>query len=447
MSELIGRLHPLMVHLPAGILLLACLAGFVAGKWQRWGNPLAWLFVTGTAGALLSVWSGLQMAPQGSYEMNTLSWHKWLGISIVVLGCWQSWQVLRHPQQRPSGALFLLPNGLLLALILAAGHLGGTLTHGPGFLAEGLSENNGAGRELRIDLSDQDSAEVYAHLVQPLLAHACTGCHQPGRMNGGLDLSSPEGIAAGGLSGTVIKAGQAAESELFRRVSLPASHPKFMPSAGPALSYQQVKVLEWWIANGASFDQLIQDAERSPELAKLLEERFQWTPASQNPLAGLPIPGPASESVLDSLRSLGFIIKPVAYGEAALEAMPSTSGARIEMAQLRALLAIREQLVWLNLAGVQLPDEALEVISQMPNLVKLRLERNDLSDKGLAGLTGLRHLRSLNLFGTGLQDSGLRNLAAFPSLEILYVGNTSVTPGGIQALLGAKPGLEVVVEE
>ncbi|MDX2284510.1 MAG: c-type cytochrome domain-containing protein [Bacteroidia bacterium] len=453
MNELIGRLHPLLVHLPAGVLLIACLAGYAVsrGKWQRLGNPLAWLFAAGSLGALLSVWSGLQLAQQGSYEADTLGWHKWLGIGTAALSAFLAWQVLRRPLERPSGPIFLIPNTLLLLLIFATGHLGGSLTHGPEFLAERSPRwiQRIAGyepfRAASADLSRSDSAQIYRHLIQPVLDQSCAGCHRPGRMNGGLDLSSPEAIAKGGISGPVIRPGNPQESELFHRVALPAHHPKFMPTSGPALTFEQVQLLEWWIAAGASYDQQIQDAERSPAISRILEQHYRWTPAGDNPLAGLNLPAaPPSAALLDSLRGLGFIIKPVAHDESALEVMPAKSGVQVRTEQVAALLRIREQIVWLNLAGAQVQDGALQHIARMPNLVKLRLERNPVSDAGIAGLAGLRHLRSLNLFSTGVTDAGLRSLAAAESLQTIYLGGTRATPGGISALQAAQPGLQIV---
>ena len=57
----------------------------------------------------------------------------------------------------------------------------------------------------------------------------------------------------GGKHGPVIKAGNVKGSELFRRVTLPPSDDDAMPPQGKRpLSANEIKLIELWIAAGAS---------------------------------------------------------------------------------------------------------------------------------------------------------------------------------------------------
>ena len=67
-------------------------------------------------------------------------------------------------------------------------------------------------------------------------------------------ITSKEGIEKGGENGEVILPGKAHDSELFVRVTLPQKSKKFMPPKGEPLTYSELKIMEWWVASGASFD-------------------------------------------------------------------------------------------------------------------------------------------------------------------------------------------------
>jgi hypothetical protein len=449
MGEWIGNLHPLAVHVPAGVLLLAGLAALL-GRRLLGGRALALLFGFGALGAWLSVLSGLRLAEQGSYALGTLTPHKWLGIGTAALA---SLLALLHLRAEAAYGRWLLPslNGVLLGALFATGHLGGSMTHGEDYLSEkapgwfqGLMGYMPPA-EAVASLAGSDSAAAYELLIQPLLEQKCLRCHQGREANGGLDMSDTARLRQGGRGGNTLLPGNPGESELFRRVALPASHPRFMPPSGPALSFEQVRLLEWWIASGASFRQPLSALEPGPEVGALLRERYGWSPPSENPLAGLAIP-PAPQSALDSLRAAGFLVKPISSESPALEVMPAKSGVALGPAALKALAGLRAQIVWLNLAGAGIGDAELALLGEMPNLLRLRLERNPLGDGGLAALRGMGRLQSLNLYGTKLSNRGLALLEAMPSLREVYAGSTAATAEGARALEAARPGLRVHLE-
>lgn len=446
MGEWIGNLHPLAVHVPAGGLLLACLLAFGGGR-VLGRRGLALLFGFGALGAWLSVLSGLNLAQQGSYALGTLTPHKWLGIGSAVLA---SLLALLHLRAPGAYGRWLLPSlsAALLGAIFATGHLGGSMTHGEDYLSakapgwfQGLMGYVPPAEPL-VSLAAGDSVAAYAALIQPLLDQKCLRCHQGAEANGGLDLSDTASLRRGGRGGNTLLPGNPRESELFRRVALPAHHPRFMPPSGPALSFEQVRLLEWWIAAGASFRQPVSALAPGPEIGALLRERYGWSPPSENPLAGLAIP-PASAAALDSLRAAGFIVKPISSESPALEVMPAKSGLRLGPEALRALAGLRAQIVWLNLGGAGISDAALASLGELPNLLRLRLERNPLGDEGLAALRGMGRLQSLNLYGTKLSNRGLTLLETLPSLREVYAGSTAATPEGARALEAARPGLRV----
>lgn len=87
-------------------------------------------------------------------------------------------------------------------------------------------------------------------IVQPILAERCVMCHAGEGAPLGLRLESFESLMKGSSKGAVVKAGDAAGSELIRRIkgeSLPR-----MPLTGPPfLSAGEIALFERWVADGA----------------------------------------------------------------------------------------------------------------------------------------------------------------------------------------------------
>ena len=52
--------------------------------------------------------------------------------------------------------------------------------------------------------------------IRPVLQRSCQGCHQPNLKSSGLDLTTFEGLAAGGKHGATFKPGTLAESLLLK---------------------------------------------------------------------------------------------------------------------------------------------------------------------------------------------------------------------------------------
>lgn len=87
--------------------------------------------------------------------------------------------------------------------------------------------------------------------IAPLLTQRCVVCHSGPNAAAGLRLDSHASAMAGGTRGTVVKAGDAANSELIRRVK-GQSQPR-MPMTGPPwLSEAEVALLARWIDGGAA---------------------------------------------------------------------------------------------------------------------------------------------------------------------------------------------------
>lgn len=92
------------------------------------------------------------------------------------------------------------------------------------------------------------AAPLFEQSIAPLLEANCVDCHRPGKQKGELDLSTAEGVMAGGESGPVVVPGSPAESLLYEQV-----HHGEMPKRSAPLSTEKQQAIHDWIASGAGF--------------------------------------------------------------------------------------------------------------------------------------------------------------------------------------------------
>lgn len=94
------------------------------------------------------------------------------------------------------------------------------------------------------------AAPTYAD-VAPLLAERCVVCHSGTAAPSGLRLDSLDAVLKGSQRGPVVRAGDAAGSELVRRIK-GQSQPRMPMTGPPYLSDVQIDLVERWVADGLS---------------------------------------------------------------------------------------------------------------------------------------------------------------------------------------------------
>jgi WD40 repeat protein len=87
--------------------------------------------------------------------------------------------------------------------------------------------------------------------VRPILQRHCSGCHQPAKQGGNLQLISYELFKKGGESGASFVAGKPEDSNIVKQIS--GTKPE-MPLNSDPLTSKQVETIRNWIAQGASDD-------------------------------------------------------------------------------------------------------------------------------------------------------------------------------------------------
>src|SRR3954454_1129672 len=92
----------------------------------------------------------------------------------------------------------------------------------------------------------------YYRDVRPVIQRNCQGCHQPNLKSSDLDLTTYEGLKAGGKRGVPFKPGQPGESLLLKYIT---GEPKPQrPRGQPPLPAEQIEIVRNWITAGATDD-------------------------------------------------------------------------------------------------------------------------------------------------------------------------------------------------
>ena len=262
--QFFGRLHPLLVHFPIGLLVVALVLELLtlSGKRKGLREGINWMVYIGAGVAVCAALFGWFLKTQDEYSGDLVDNHQYTGIATAVLAVITA-VILRKSLKKSILNLkayrFMLVATVVLLSI--AGHLGANLTHGENYLTEVLPGNEKGYSNLESSalLTELQGASELSELqkdklnleVRGLFAHKCYQCHSENKQKGGLVLEHKEGVFKGGTSGLAVVPGQPEESEIYKRVILPANDKKVMPTKGKLLTPDEIALIKLWIEDGA----------------------------------------------------------------------------------------------------------------------------------------------------------------------------------------------------
>jgi uncharacterized membrane protein/YHS domain-containing protein/mono/diheme cytochrome c family protein len=442
----LGHLHPLLVHLPIGlVILLALLEVFARSRRFHQANSNSGLILALAVPAILvTVVCGLLLSQAGGYQDKLLQWHKWTGIGTAA-----AFTLAALLYQLKSKTAYRVCLFSTLALLVVAGHYGGSLTHGsdyfvryaPGPIRSWLSSSS-PGKPAAPQTNRVDVAQLVAfqNVIQPVLQKDCVSCHGPEKAKGGLRLDSFDALIKGGKGGAAIVAGKASDSEVIKRIHLPATDDDHMPPDGkPQPSSDEMALLQWWVDSGAPADKKVGELKAPARVSQILASKF-GAPVPTQTVKKI-APRPLNEILATSAdlgSQLGVALTPLSPLDPWLQCNASIAGTNFSDAELAKLAKLGPNLRWLDLGGTAVTDAGLAQLEAMPNLTRLHLERTRLTDTGLEHLKNLSELEYLNLYGTGITDEGLDQLQTMPKLKQIYVWQTKVSPDAAKAFAAAR---------
>jgi uncharacterized membrane protein len=427
-SDFIGRFHPLLVHLPIGILLFTIVLQWLSTK-EKWAAlqtviPLGYLL--GAASAILSCITGYLLGSAGEYDETVLNLHQWMGILTAFTSI--AGYLFSHNQQNLKYIAFSI-----LVLVSITGHLGGTLTHGEGYLTKAFTSSGSDTVATKKALTNAQEALVYADVIEPILKEKCYSCHAASKQKGGLRIDNPDWLLKGGKNGAVLKQGNALGSELYHRIILDPIEEKHMPPKGkPQISEKERILLEWWIAQGGDFKKQCKQLEQSPAIKQALASLEQGpdklnTDLPKEEVTAAPI------ASMNILQSKGVTILPVAKGSNYLTAnfVNLTS---LDASGIDALLALKQQLIWLKMPKMQLASADWVKLSALTNLRKLDLSYSNINQEAITSFIAMKSLFYLNLVGTKVNGTALIALKELQELRELYLSGTKISTTDFETL-------------
>jgi uncharacterized membrane protein len=426
--EFIGRFHPLAVHFPIALLLLVPILELAGRSPGLSYLRLAASFVLGlaTLAATSAAILGWCLGRSGGYSGSLITEHMWGGILLSAF-CWLCWFLrTRTPELGKAYGLALL---LGVGLVAWTGYRGGQLSLGADHLTEhmpaGLRHVLGVEKGSSEAASTADPHTFYGARVQPILSARCVSCHSAAKHKGDLRLDSYRSLTRGGKHGPVLEAGKVQASDLFRRISLPATHDDFMPKGKSPLSADQVKVIELWIGAGAS-DTLAVDAIHGvPSAPTATEVSF----AEIDPVAAAQLRSALAPAVAELQRRFPNLLSYESRGSADLRLDASTVGGKFGDQDLEAFAPVAEHITFADLSRTAITDHSAATIAAMKRIRVLRLTRTGVTDVLLLRLGTLDDLESLNVFGTAVTPAVLATMAKLPKLAHFYVAQTAIPPG------------------
>ncbi|MBP6810726.1 MAG: hypothetical protein KA138_04375, partial [Saprospiraceae bacterium] len=305
--QVAGRMHPLVLHFPIVLLLLACIW---EPTMQANSPPLVQnigdgLLLSSAVSAAISALMGLFLSKEGGYEENTLFWHQWSGIAVSVIA-W-GWYSFREFLR---GIKFAIPAiaGIGLIVLLIAGHQGATLTHGENYLLAPVTP------ETQGPVVLLEDALVFEHVVRPILKEKCMNCHNSAKSKGDLKMETEALLLKGGKNGVLWDSTAKHLGLLLQRIHLPLEEKEHMPPKGkPQLTVDEISILYHWIKNGAIFSQKITDLPENDTLALLANNRLKSREEPPYPFAA------ADEAIVQQLNNDYRVVPPIAMNSPALE--------------------------------------------------------------------------------------------------------------------------------
>lgn len=423
-----GRMHPLIVHLPIGFLLLAIIFDGVSyiKRYEHLNYAVPFALLLGFVSAAIASLLGYILSLTGDYDHQILNQHKISGILLTLMA-----GILYSMTTRSLRKIVSIRRPLFSAVLIAAlclivytGHEGAQLTHGDSYISIETLLNKEREKPMKVS-----EAFIFEDVVQPILEQRCIQCHQERKRKGGLSMLTLASILKGGKHGPAVVPGNLKESEMFRRISLDPAHEDYMPADGKTpLTKIEREIIRWWIEKAWAVDKKkISELNNHKEIEPLI--------ASSLGLGGIPfeeitsvadqeinenIPQTLDMKLVEKLREKGLVVRVMFQKPVMLDVtLPPRSGIKIKDI-VNELSSVAKNIIWLNLSDNGFTESDLEILGKMSNLEKLRLEKNPVSDGICNYLESHKYLEAINLNETKISEAGVKKLQQNKAIKRVY---------------------------
>lgn len=439
----LGHLHPVFVHLPIGFLVLAYLVQYLAKSHAGKSLLMDFILSAGVLSSVAAAFFGWMLSLSGGYEEKLLDWHRYSAILVCIFSIWLL-AYKRYKKTAYATPIYHLGFQGMMLVLLAAGHFGGEMTHGEGYLfssGTGVSATSVSdkGRPIPQPLTASSNISVYAGIVEPVLAQKCMQCHNEKKKKGDFQMHNFEALMRGGKNGEVLVPGDLEHSAIIQRILLDKGDEKHMPPVGKSqLTKPEQDLLSWWVSHGISATQQIKEVGTNDTIRQFLSDNGKPSLGK----AALPTIEPADAARINEIKKLNVAIVPVAMGTNFMEVnmvnVPSFGNKEVLL-----LKAIAPQIMWLVMADTKITDEGLEQLKWCTNTTRLNLKNTAITDTSVSHIGAMLQLEYLNIVGTKITDDGLLGLNPGNNLKKIYCWNTAISEQGVMAFQKKYPTIEI----
>lgn len=456
-AKFIGRFHPVVLHLPIGILtwvLVQEALNLLPGKRARSSSRTAAGFAAGSA-VVASLLGFLLYYSLPDYDKELAERHLFGGIlfSCIAVATFivKTWVDACGGRGTAIYRLFLLASAGVMA---AASHDGASLTHGKGYLTdhapEPLREWLGLPAKKSPDSApadkDPQNRLVYTDVIVPILEQKCYSCHNAEKQKGKFRMDEYELLLKGGKEGDGVIPGDIAKSNIITRIELPEDDDEHMPPEGKKdLDAHELILLKWWISEGAPKDAKLVDLAATDEVKQALSKLAPAKPVDVAAAKPKPELDDALKTRIEGLR--GEFPAALNYEFQGADTLSFTAlGMREKFGDehLAKLQPVLPSIVTLDLSHTSVTDAGVKALASAAKLRFLRLSETKVGDAALETLSQLPELESLNLYGTQVTSQGIVKLSKLQGLRKLYLWQTRVDDETLQALRDKMPDCEIV---
>ncbi|MDY7394218.1 c-type cytochrome domain-containing protein [Aureibaculum sp. 2210JD6-5] len=437
LTQLLGRLHPVIVHLPIGFIILGLLLYYLGQKKPEYKIVIPLIFLLGGITASLACVSGYLLYQSEGFSYDSVKWHLWFGI-ITAIFCFLMYYRLQNKSMLRKLPLVLI--GILLFFLTSyTGHLGGSITHGDDYLVEPLPNNikKALGFEIfeekKILLTENNWQEkkLYEDIIHPILNNKCVSCHNPKKSKGDLALNTFDHILVGGENGEVITANNPEESELYSRLILPEDNDDRMPPKDKTqLTNDEIKLIETWIAIGNPTEKSIKELELEKNLF------LSFFPKINTSYPNVEV-AKASEEGIKSVEDKGIHVENLSKTTNFLS-VTCINKPDFTDDDFESLSKISNQIAVLDLGNTKITDAIIEKLATLKHLTILKLDNTALTGSTIKKISSLEHLKSVNLTNSAFEGNYLKDFTSFKKLEKVYIYNTNVKSETVKSLNNGK---------
>ena len=182
--QVAGRMHPMVLHVPIGILILLFVFMMFRNifKKKQFRKIILIFLVMASLSAAMTALFGFFLSIGGDYGADALQLHKFSGVSLSMIAFFL---LVWYFTMKKNEVVFYSSTLFTILFLVIAGHSGSVLTHGENFVLEPVSNKNE--RVLTIE-----NASLYQLAVMPVLEKKCFSCHNEAKAKGKLIMTSKE---------------------------------------------------------------------------------------------------------------------------------------------------------------------------------------------------------------------------------------------------------------